>query len=147
LQLLQTHPHYRDAIEKPYEKLCEEVKKDEKKLRPAVVLDAFAGVGTGILVLKRLGIAMKKIIHVEKDLVASHVHRYNHDTSYNETLPDDGGIEHVYEYTKWEDLADNDVLDDFLKKHGRKLTTFSCMRFHSVCSQKLQMSPLIFFSY
>jgi hypothetical protein len=32
----------------------------------------FAGIGTGIIALKRLGITMKKIIHVEHDLVANH---------------------------------------------------------------------------
>jgi hypothetical protein len=32
----------------------------------------FAGIGSGIVALKRLGINMKKIIHVEHDPVANH---------------------------------------------------------------------------
>jgi hypothetical protein len=32
----------------------------------------FAGIGCAIIALKRLGIAMKKIIHVEHDAVANH---------------------------------------------------------------------------
>ena len=32
----------------------------------------FAGIGSGIVALKRLGIPMKRIIHVEHDPVANH---------------------------------------------------------------------------
>jgi hypothetical protein len=34
--------------------------------------DMFAGIGSGIIALKRLGIPMKTIIHVEHDPVANH---------------------------------------------------------------------------
>lgn len=34
--------------------------------------DVFAGIGSGIISLKRLGIDIKKIIHVEHDPIASH---------------------------------------------------------------------------
>jgi hypothetical protein len=32
----------------------------------------FAGIGSGVVALKRVGISMKKIIHVEHDHVANH---------------------------------------------------------------------------
>jgi site-specific DNA-cytosine methylase len=118
--MLKTHSDYDDAIEKPFEQLCAAIEKGEKSRHGAVVLDCFAGVGTGIVVLKRLGIAIRKIIHVEYDLVASHVYRSNHDRAYNETLPDDGGIEHVYEYKRWEDLNEKEAMEDLLRKHGRE---------------------------
>ncbi|KAL7577334.1 hypothetical protein ACA910_002071 [Epithemia clementina (nom. ined.)] len=51
--------------------------------RSAVVLDVFGGVGTAIVVLKRLGISMSKILHVENDKVATHVYRSHHDSLYN----------------------------------------------------------------
>jgi hypothetical protein len=34
--------------------------------------DLFAGIGSGIIALKRAGISIKRIIHVEHDKVASH---------------------------------------------------------------------------
>ena len=39
----------------------------------AVVLDAFSGIGSAILCLKRLGIAMKTVITVEYDPIARFV--------------------------------------------------------------------------
>lgn len=120
---LYTHPDYKEDIEVPYKKLVQDLEDGTKKRRPAVVLDAFAGVGTGIVTLKRLGIAISKIIHVEHDKVASHVHKYNHDPAYNPDLKDDGDIKHVYEYRKWEDLYKEPLVDsigEFVEKHGRR---------------------------
>ena len=39
----------------------------------------FGGIGSSIVALKRLGISISKIIHVEHDKVANHVFRWNHD--------------------------------------------------------------------
>ena len=118
MDLLRSHEDYTPGIEQPFEKLCATFEKEQKsRRRKAVVLDAFAGVGTGIVVLKRLGIAIDKIIHVEHDKVATHVYKFNHDREYNPDLPDDGGIEHIY-YPKWESLMGN--VEAFYKDHGRK---------------------------
>lgn len=110
-----------------------------------IVLDLFGGVGTALVVLKRLKIPIKKIIHVEHDLVATFVNRMNHDNAFVESLrefarnkkaegedggyvkladwaiPDDG-IEHVY-YRRFEDIFDasktktNAAFQAFLKTH------------------------------
>lgn len=42
------------------------------KLLDPIDQDVFAGIGSGIISLKRLGIDMRKIIHVEHDKVATH---------------------------------------------------------------------------
>ena len=57
------------------------------------------------------------MIHVEHDMVATHVVRYQHEQSYNHDLPQDDGIDHVY-VSKFEEIWDN--LDGFMAKHGRK---------------------------
>ena len=92
---------------------------DRQERKPLVVLDMFAGVGTALVVLKKLEIAIQKIIHVEHDKVATHVYQWNHDVTYNPDLDDDG-IEHVY-YSNFEEIEQD--LDSFLETHGRKLHT------------------------
>jgi C-5 cytosine-specific DNA methylase len=77
----------------------------------------FGGIGSAVVALKLNGIAMKKIIHVDHDKVATHVHKWNHDPEYNPSLTPDY-CEHIH-YNKFEDIADN--LDDFLDEHGRTL--------------------------
>jgi hypothetical protein len=79
-----------------------------------VVLDCFAGVGTGLVALKRLQINVAKVIHVEHDKVASHVYKTNHCHAYNSKVTEDG-IEHVF-IEKFEDLTDN--IQMFLQEHG-----------------------------
>jgi len=75
----------------------------------------FGGIGSGLVVLKKLQIAMKKVVHVDIDAVAQHVVRFKHDITYNERLvPDD--IEHVFEYSMFEDVVEN--LDKFMEQHG-----------------------------
>jgi hypothetical protein len=78
----------------------------------------FGGIGSAIVALKRNGIAMKKIIHVDHDKVATHVHRWNHDPNYNQELPQDS-IEHIYDYHRFEDIVDN--IGQFHMQHGRTL--------------------------
>lgn len=68
------------------------------------------------MALKLNRIAMKKIIHVDHDKVATHVHRWNHDPSHNKELHDDA-IEHIYDYDTFEQVCAN--LDEFLENHGR----------------------------
>jgi hypothetical protein len=80
--------------------------------------DAFGGIGSAIIALKLNGIAMKKIIHVEHDMVATHVHRWNHDPTYNSALLPDK-CEHIYDYATFEDIRDN--VAEFLEEHGRTL--------------------------
>ena len=47
--------------------------------------------------MKRLGIQIQKIIHVEHDKIATHVYRSNHDASYSDfAIADNDGIHHVY---------------------------------------------------
>jgi hypothetical protein len=68
----------------------------------------FGGVGSAIVVLKRLGIAVSKFIHVEHDKVAAHVCRWNHDPNYlnsverrirlNDERHQNNSIQTSYEY-------------------------------------------------
>ena len=74
----------------------------------------FAGIGSGLVSLKRLGIAISKVIHVEHDRVATHVFRSNHDRRYNRTLEPDG-IEYVY-YSSFEYFEEN--VETILENHG-----------------------------
>lgn len=94
LDRLLTHNDYIAGIVKPFDDLMQSVEAGKTPRRSVVVLDAFAGIGTGIVVLKRLKIDIAKIIHVENDKVSTHVYRWNHDPSYNPDLPNDD-VEHV----------------------------------------------------
>jgi site-specific DNA-cytosine methylase len=116
LDRLRTHGDYFEAVEQPFEKLRKRLSSTPSLRRRAVVLGAFAGVGTDIVCAKRLGIDIAKIIHVEIDKVATHVYRHNHDANYNPQLEADDTIEHVYEYQNWEALENN--LADFVERHG-----------------------------
>jgi hypothetical protein len=97
-----------------YHKLVQDVKSGRSARRGCVVLDCYAGVGTGVLVLKRLKIQVAKVIHVEHDKVATHVYRSNHDHYYNSKLPDDG-VEHVF-IEEFEELTGN--VKKFWNDHG-----------------------------
>jgi hypothetical protein len=116
LDRLMTHPSYLEDIVKPFERLTKRVDSGTYPRRSAVVLDLFAGIGSGVLALKRLGIKISKIIHVEHDKIATHVYRWNHDPSYNTSLQEDG-IEHVY-ILKWENFEDE--WESLCETHGRK---------------------------
>lgn len=87
-----------------------------------VVLDLYAGIGTGLVVLKRLGIHISKYIYVDQDKVARHVFRTNHDFTYycngeRKTIRDDG-INYVFKYEKFKDIYHD--IDTFMEEHGRK---------------------------
>ena len=87
-------------------------KKD--RLGPIVVLDVFSGIGSAIVVLKKLGIAISTVISVEHNPIACWVSKYNHDRSYNHELKEDG-IRYVHEYTTFEELEENieGVINEF----------------------------------
>ena len=112
LDLLNTNEQYIEN-QKEFAKV---VQKRQHDLRPAVVLDVFAGIGAALVVLKRLHIAMSKVVHVEHDEIANHVVRRNHDHQHNPSLSDDG-IEHVYIST-FQEMEGS--IDQFLQEHGRK---------------------------
>jgi len=81
---------YADQVVRPFTEACQkrkELLKTGKLLRnSAVVLDCFAGIGSGVVALKQLGIAIHKVIHVEQDLISSYVYRVNHDRSFVRTM-------------------------------------------------------------
>lgn len=113
--------------QKDFMKVAKQRKKD---LRPAVVLDVFAGVGAALVVLKRLGIAMSTVIHVEHDKIATHVVRYNHDKEYNSDVANDG-IQHVY-VSSFDEIEGN--IEQITKDYGRTFVspaiTSPCMPCH-----------------
>lgn len=92
----------------------------EKKA--AVVVDLFGGIGATVVCLKRMGIAIQKVIHVEHDKVANYVYRYWHDRKTKDGEDDDkndDGIHNIY-ISRFEEFEQN--LDSLLKEHGRKFT-------------------------
>jgi site-specific DNA-cytosine methylase len=78
--------------------------------------DMFSGIGSGLVSLKRLGIKIRKVIHVEHDKIATHVYKTNHDSHYNTELAPDG-IEHVY-FSTFEEVEED--LRGLIRHHGRK---------------------------
>jgi hypothetical protein len=134
--LLMTNESYSEEVMKRFQ-----VQSECKREEGLVVLDLFGGIGTALVVLKRLNIPIKKVIHVEHDQVATFVTRMNHDFAFVESLrrfakqkraenmgPDcnfdggyarlskwkipDDGIEHVY-YDRFEDICDTSNDDSF----------------------------------
>jgi hypothetical protein len=110
LDLLSTNDKY-ITNQKAFAKV---VQKRQNDLRPAVVLDVFAGIGAALVVLKRLRIDMSKVVHVEHDEIANHVVRRNHDHQHNASLSDDG-IEHV-SISTFQEMEGS--IDQFLQEHG-----------------------------
>ena len=119
---------YRTRVVLPFQQHTEAAVESCRRL---VVLDCFAGVGTGILALKKLRLGIAKIIYLEHDQVAKHVYRTQHDVGYfnadareeDKRVPDN--IKHVYEYEQWESLVGHHQsnedefrmkVDTFLKK-------------------------------
>ena len=117
-----------------------------KPAAAATVLDLFGGIGSALVVLKRLGIAMQTVIHVEHDPIASFVARVNHDprltaqlqaqdaivrqmeaTSVDwngPALEQEDAISHVY-YEKFEEI-ERDV-EAFCNRHpGRCSGLYVC---------------------
>jgi hypothetical protein len=120
VSILHTNRHYHQSIEEPFQKLAQEVEDGTRQRRSLVVLDMFAGIGTAVVALKRLGLDISKVVHVEHDKIATHVYRYNHDPAYNDILSDQGGnVEHVY-VRKFEEFEKDVEEQTVLEKYGRK---------------------------
>jgi len=75
------------------------------RTKPLRVLDLFAGIGSGSVILKKLRIPLEKVVHVEHDPVAVQVSKYNHQ---------DDGIDHVY-ITTFEEIYGEDNEGDAVK--------------------------------
>jgi hypothetical protein len=100
-----------------------------------VVLEMFGGIGSGAVALKRLGIKIDKLVHVDQDMVASHVARYNHDAAYGRDGnggKEEDGTDHVHEYTTFLDIFWG--LAEFLKKHGRTFLLFIFIVWYAIDS-------------
>ena len=107
-QRLLTNADYQDGVLQPFQRRLQSMETGRQEKKAAVVLDAFAGIGTGVLCLKRLGIDMRKVIHIEHDKVATWVYQVNHNAQ-------EDGIEHVYEYSTWEDLVGSSPDETYTK--------------------------------
>jgi hypothetical protein len=113
---LQHHVHLQYHHPSFVEKILQPFTLGNKR-KKATVLDCFAGVGTGCIILKKLKIGIEKIIYIEHDKVAQHVFKQNHDPNYNPDLPDDG-IKYHY-ISKMEEAFyddDNSVSPEKIKK-------------------------------
>ena len=92
-------------------------RKDEKEMdHPLVVLDLFSGIGSAAVVLKKLQLPIKTMLHVEHDPVANYVSQYNHK---------DDGIQHEYIETFEsiygpgdENSCDKERLGEWIEKYG-----------------------------
>jgi site-specific DNA-cytosine methylase len=98
--------------------------------------DLFGGIGSTIVSLKRLGVAMCKIIHCEHDKVANHVFKYNHDVMYTPNLmkieDEESSCQYVY-YETFEQVEKQ--IEDIVKEHGRTLEYATiCVDMHHLIS-------------
>lgn len=92
-------------------------RRDEKSMdHPLVVLDLFSGIGSAAVVLKKLQLPIKTMVHVEHDPVANYVSQFNHK---------DDGILHVYIETFEsvygygdENSCDMECLKKWIEKYG-----------------------------
>lgn len=98
-----------------YEKCCKNFQQREKdQRRPLQVLDLFSGIGSGVVVLKRLKLPIYTIVHVEHDPVAVEVCKANH--------RDDGIIHHYV--TTFEEVfgtnneANHKIVVALVEKYG-----------------------------
>ena len=85
----------------------------QKQKTRATVMEVFAGIGSGLVALKRLGIDVKKVISVEHDDFANYVRKVNH--SFHDK---DNFIKYDDNIKKFEELEQ--TYDEVLKRHGGK---------------------------
>jgi hypothetical protein len=78
LSTLHTSTAYVE-LQKRFFEMSKRIKQGKTLRRPAVVLDCFAGIGSAVVALKKLGISSEKIVHIEHDKVATHVCNQWHD--------------------------------------------------------------------
>ena len=135
---LNTSESYLENVAKPFGVWNQKLR-PHRISREATVLSLFGGLGTEIVALKKLRIAMEKIIYCETDKVATHAFRDNHDNEYQKDLNPRHAVECVILPDLWdswmeaaaldnanqtENLAQNQttqldqVLAAFLEKHG-----------------------------
>lgn len=91
-------------------KVAKAVNLDDEFKPKAVVLDLFGGIGSALVCLKRLGISISRVVHVEHDKVANQVYNHWHNAGKD-------NIEHIsiHSFDKMErEYA------KFVEKHGRK---------------------------
>lgn len=79
---LETSQDFRE-VKADFQKRMEEKTMDH----PLVVFDLFSGIGSATVVLKKLQLPIKTMLHVEHDPVANYVSQSNHK---------DDGIQHIY---------------------------------------------------
>ena len=111
---LRTHPTYA-AHEKKFRRLQAKAKQ-QKVSKAAVVVDLFGGIGSAVVVLKRLKIAIAKVIHVEYDKVANYVYKYWNCPKGNNQKSKDG-IEHIF-IPSFEIFEHR--LTSIMEEHGRE---------------------------
>lgn len=89
----------------------------EKRKKPLRVLDLFCGIGSGMVVLKKLKIPLCTVVHVEHDPVAVEVCKFRHEND---------GIRHVY-VEAFEDIygdvdsdedPDEELLGRYIDEYG-----------------------------
>lgn len=86
-------------------------RKEKPKLKTLRVLDLFCGIGSGTLVLKKMGIPLKTVVHVEHDdPVAMYVNKFHNDKAND-------GIEHIYK-VKYEEIRRDVEIEDLINQHG-----------------------------
>lgn len=100
---MQTDPRYNDICN-----VFHNVKK-EALPKEANILSVFSGIGSGILVLKRLKIAINHCVVVEHDPLAEAVCSSNH-------KKDVGSYHHISTFDMLEES-----IDDIMEKFGREL--------------------------
>jgi hypothetical protein len=83
----------------------------ERKIKPLTVMSVFSGIGSELVTLKRLRIAIKTVVSIDHDRIATHVAKWNHDCRYNKNLVDDG-ICYVWLDDEFENLNIDKILQD-----------------------------------
>ena len=93
------------------------VKNPKLHLEKLTVLDLFSGIGSGTVVLKKLGIPLKTIVHVDHDPVADYVNKFNHKKSAIgiQVMEPDDGVEHFY-FEKYEYVNEN--IQELIQQYG-----------------------------
>jgi len=86
---------------------------------PLTVLDLFCGIGSGTVILKKLKIPLKKVVHVEHDPTAVKVSQFNHPQSDEIKY----GLKHVHiesfeEIYGEEDEGDYEKISKLIDEHG-----------------------------
>lgn len=144
ISVLYSHPNY-ERLSMAYHRECENRRPAGNRPK-ANVLDLFCGVGTGLVVLKRLGVSINQVSHLfvsahannqicfnspaiyspaifcqyhflDHDKTARHVFKYNHCADYERTARPD--LIHYVEYGDFEEVEQH--LDRLLSRQRELL--------------------------